>query len=144
VRNARRLLLAAAAGAALETGASACADYGEESRIAAADLVIDGVATCSFEEELCRVRVREVIRPDSAQRSPSRSYSFRFDLDANERHWRWQRRTGVILMCVVPWEPKVDRFQGRFYLTREESGYSVRQDSARGKDPDRSSAVEEE
>lgn len=142
--SARPLLLAAAAGAFLETGAAACADYGEESRVAAADLVIDGVASCSFAEEVCRVRVREVIKLDAAQRSPSRFYSFRFDLDANERYWRWQGKTGVIVMCVVPWEPKVERFQGRFYLTRKGSGYSVRQDSARGKDQDLAAATEEE
>lgn len=129
----RHLILSAAILGGVEAAALACVDMGEEARIAYSDAVIDGVVTCDTERGRCVLRARNVVKQHEERTSSSRIYRFRYDPRANERFHRQQAESGQFWMCIVPWEPREARFEGRFYLDWRRGAYQVRQDSSRGR-----------
>jgi hypothetical protein len=128
----RHIILAPALLLGLEGAVGACVTFTEEYRIAGSDAVVDGVAHCSIARGRCRLRATEVVKEDELRRTGSSIYILRFEPGINERLRREDEAAGRITMCLVPWEPRAERIEGRFYLERGGHAYRVRQDSARG------------
>ena len=119
----------------LETAAMACVTYTEERRIADAEVVVDGIAVCNPAKGTCRLRARKIVKDQVRGNASPAVYRLHFDPAANERLNREMDRTGTIYMCLVPWEPRSTRIEGRFYLDRRRGKLFIRQESARGPDP---------
>ena len=112
--------------------AFACSTLAEGFLIQIADVVVDGTATCDAARASCLLRAREVIKDEAWRADHRRLYRFHYEPGANEQLRRDFEETGVLIMCVNPWEPVGASVDGRFYLRRDRGRLYSRQESARG------------
>lgn len=131
----RRFAMALVLLGGLETAGIACVTFTEAKRIADADVVVDGIAVCNSAKGICRLRARRIVKDRLRGNSGPAAYRLHYDPRATERLEREMERTGEIQMCLVPWEPRSARVEGRFYLDRRRGRLFIRQDSARGPEP---------
>ena len=130
-----RILITLALLAGAETAGMACVTFTEEKRIADADVVVDGTATCNPAKGVCRLRARQIVKDELRGAGRAAVYRVHYDPDERGRLERESRRTGTIYMCRVPWEPESPRIEGRFYLNRSRGKLLILQDSVRGPRP---------
>ena len=126
-----RFGLLAVAALGWTSAAWSCVAPTEFEKIDYSDAVVEGVATCLPERGRCRLRATEVVKEDR-RRPGAGTYIIRFEPGARERLSREIEQGFSFNICSYVWEPKVRRFEGRFYLDRVFGGYRPRPGSPDG------------
>ena len=124
MKTSRLGALAGVIGIWLAGTATACPTIPEGDRIKYADAVIDGVATCKPDKGTCELRPTEILKDIISFGDGPNIYDLRFEPGAVQS----LAESGDILMfCVLPWEPTETRVKGRFYLSRRNGVWWVRE-----------------
>ena len=103
----------------VEAAGHACARPSEDTWLAHATVVADGVATCDTESGVCNLQASRIIKDDEGLARGSRRYRFHFVPGAREDLRRRAADPNTIMIeCAEPWESMLASTSGRFFLRR--------------------------